>query len=848
MKRIKHINIVAAATILSISCGVLIGCNTKKDEEIIVPTIKEMSITGPSTIDLQEKGQLVVKEKETVLTSGLSFKSSNDYIATINELGEIDTFELGEVTITISKEGYKEATFTFEIVEPAIPLKRMKVSISQTGTRVGETISFIPFSGSEVVDDVKIEIIEGKDLVTLKDNVFTTLKEGNVFFRVIKEGYKSESVFFNIYEPLQEVPAGYVANINRNSLPKDVVENEIDKYITKNRSFVVNETFYTLHNGAFGIVNHGYSDILTSKFAALRINKNMKAISTSTNLGLNKVVIEHLGFKNEQVTPLIVEQGGEIATPTFGELENTFSYIDNADYSGKIYRQLVTYTFTQEHIDSSLTITGGNEVAYFNNIYLYGNEAPLKIMDFKDVPSNAYIGEKVELNVSSTESKFDSSKVKFTLSSNETGMDSYIEKNILFTGTVTGVVIVRASLDGFRDAFYYVNINEKHIFKVSIDSLELSINNEEFNKGSFILESDNIDINVKSSDDSMISITNNGNYYYVTALKVGKTNITITGRNYTDFILPVNVTFDESYVIDSSNSPYCIVSSPFSEDFKNKYLVTGTISKVPTAQDNSMIINTNFGRLNISDLSMNTNSLKFNSTTGLLDFVKDENESLVGNTRLVEGAKITLTVTRKDIKVTDERQEPRSFVGYINNIQDLAPTSITLEVKANQVLEFQELETSLKVTGATNMNLTYSYTSSNNDVATVDENGVIHGLNVMLTPTKVTITATCNEISSLSSSLEVTVNPDMNLVREITLSNTSTLDISNLTIGDVVDFKASITPFMSKEPLIFDVSDPSVIEVTPKTRKIKALKVGTSTLTVRSKKATSITLTYTVTK
>jgi len=86
MKRFKHINIVAVATILSISCGVLIGCNNNKDD-IIVPTLKEMTVTGPSKIDLQQKGQLVVKEGETVITSGLTFKSSDNYSATINELG-----------------------------------------------------------------------------------------------------------------------------------------------------------------------------------------------------------------------------------------------------------------------------------------------------------------------------------------------------------------------------------------------------------------------------------------------------------------------------------------------------------------------------------------------------------------------------------------------------------------------------------------------------------------------------------------------------------------------------------------------------------------------------------------
>lgn len=53
---------------------------------------------------------------------------------------------------------------------------------------------------------------------------------------------------------------------------------------------------------------------------------------------------------------------------------------------------------------------------------------------------------------------------------------------------------------------------------------------------------------------------------------------------------------------------------------------------------------------------------------------------------------------------------------------------------------------------------------------------------------------------------------------------------------------------MSKEELIYEVSDLSIIEVTGKTKKIKALKVGTSTLTIKSKKTTSITLTFTVTK
>lgn len=641
----------------------------------------------------------------------------------------------------------------------------MNLTISSTRTRVGGIVSFISTMGPVVIEDVKYEITEGKDLVSLKDNVFTALKEGLVSFRAIKEGYKHGYVFFNIFEPFETVEKGYFTNLNENSLSGENVNSSFLDYFDKDVTILLNEGIYTFYSGAFGIVSGEFNNVLTDEYSTLRINKNMKAISTSSNLSINKVVIEQLGFKNEQVTPLIVESGGEIAVPTFGELQSTFKYISNGEYSGEIYRQLVTYTFNKEHIDSSLTITGSKDVTFLNNIYLYGKEAPLKFMYFQNILDNTYVDSKVLLSTSSSDSKFDANKVKFTIVTKETGMGCYIEENVLFTGTKGGFITIIASLDGFATIETTIKIEDKKTFLIGVSSINLIINNKEYNVASFEVDFDAMDVVAKSDDESIVSITNNGSLYSVTALKVGKTNLTISGKNYKDFIIPVNVSYDELYSIDSTEEPKCIVSSPNSENYKNKYKVTGIIRKIPTSTDISMKISTNFGLINISDASLNNKSLQYNNETGLLDFVKDENESLVGNKRLVVGAKITLIVTRKDKTIDNENEEPRSFVGYIESIEDLAPTSITLETTTNNVYEFQDLETSIKVGGATNMNLTYSYTSSNNEVATVDEKGVIHALKVTENPTEVTITATCNEISTLTSSITITVEFDMNLIR-----------------------------------------------------------------------------------
>ena len=79
MKKSKNLFVFAAVAVLSFSGALLSACGP---EEIVTPNLKVMNISGPSSLEVGKKGNLIVKEGETILTEGLTFNSSDTNVVT----------------------------------------------------------------------------------------------------------------------------------------------------------------------------------------------------------------------------------------------------------------------------------------------------------------------------------------------------------------------------------------------------------------------------------------------------------------------------------------------------------------------------------------------------------------------------------------------------------------------------------------------------------------------------------------------------------------------------------------------------------------------------------------------
>ena len=123
---------------------------------------------------------------------------------------------------------------------------------------------------------------------------------------------------------------------------------------------------------------------------------------------------------------------------------------------------------------------------------------------------------------------------------------------------------------------------------------------------------------------------------------------------------------------------------------------------------------------------------------------------------------------------------------------------------------------------ATNKNVAWS--SSNNAIATVDNNGTVtaSGLGTA------TITATADDGSGITGTCTVTVNPKID-VTGVTLNRTS---ISNMYVGDTSNLIATVAPTNATNQKVQWESDDEDVATVDQNGKVTAIAPGTATITV----------------
>ena len=808
--------------VLSFSGALLSACGP---EEIVTPNLKVMNISGPSSLEVGKKGNLIVKEGETILTEGLTFNSSDTNVVTVNESGEVTALAVGISNITVKKEGYNVATHIVKVVAAPIVLKDMTLSATESLIKVGLTTELTAKEGETLLSGVTYSISEGSEFASIEGSVLTGVKKGIVKVKGVKEGYKEAFISIEVEDAPEVAPSGYLHKLNKASFPK-AVQNIGDNgtYVTEDVKEKIGETTFTFKKKGLGFANSNYNTGLATELNAFQVKKEAAALETTANLTLTKVVIEQVTTFEGDVIPFTLQLGDSVATPTLGKLEDTG--LENKVTAGtfKIYKQFVTYTFSEGTFEGALTLSGNAKgVGYFTNMYLYGTESIVKKeMSFINENEEILINHDFSLETQSSEETFDKGKVTYTIKSKEDGMDCTIEGNTLHAGKGFGKVEIEATLEGYISVTASFTIRDLYEFDVATTPIKLTINDDKLKTASFKVESAPTGITL-SYDEKVISIVLKEGSYVVTALKEGTTDIKINCTDYKEKTIPVTVSFDNS-IISTTDGSNMLTSPISSEDFKYAYKVSGILN-TSTREDDSFELKTESGVvINVVDASFNKETLKYNTDTKLFEFSKPIGDTLFENKRIVAGAKATMVLVRRDIKETEYSDASKGFVGFFESISDLEPNSIELDI-VTELKEGTSADLKYKLIGNTNMDLTYAYTSSDPEIAEIIDNSKVIGHK----PGKVNITVKCNEIPTLTNSAELSVIEDTSLLNSIELSIPS-VDLSQVKVGDVIDYEITLNPTYYEGEVKLVLGTPDIISVDETTEKITALKVGTTTI------------------
>ena len=450
-------------------------------------------------------------------------------------------------------------------------------------------------------------------------------------------------------------------------------------------------------------------------------------------------------------------------------------------------------------------------------------------------------------------------------------------------GETTIELTTKEKNDNFNESSEYFVIDEK----ILVNSLEVSPKELTLAVGkSYVLKTvikpeDATDksLTFKSSDSNVVTVDSNGK---LTAKKAGSATITVKTNDGSNLSATVKVTVPNSTVLiktlklnktsttlDTGKSETLVASITPTNASNKKLTWTSSNTAIATVDQNGKVtakkagtttitVKTNDGsnlsttcKITVKDPVIKVKSLKLNKTTTTLDTGKTEtlkatvspdnatNKKLTwssSNTNVAtvdQNGKVTakkagtVTIT---VKTTDDsnisatcKVTVKDPVIKVKSIK-LSKTSTTLDVGKTETLV-----ASITPTNASNKKLTWS--SSNTNVATVDQNGKVTAKKAGI----VTITVKTNDGSNLSATCKVTVKDPVIKVKSLKV-NPSSLTLQT---GKSSSVKAIISPDNATDKKLTWSSSNTSVATVDQNGKVTAKKAGTATIVVKTANLTA---------
>ncbi len=158
----------------------------------VVDNVPLKGITAPADLSLTEgeKSKIVVNFNPTNASNkGVSFKSSNTAVATVDSSGTVNAVSAGEATITIiSTEGSYVATTKVKVAALDKSLKGISLDKTTVSLKPEETVTLTVKFNPDNAENKKVKWSSSdKKIATVEEGVVTALKPGIVEIKVTSD-------------------------------------------------------------------------------------------------------------------------------------------------------------------------------------------------------------------------------------------------------------------------------------------------------------------------------------------------------------------------------------------------------------------------------------------------------------------------------------------------------------------------------------------------------------------------------------------------------------------------------------------------------------------------------------
>lgn len=158
------------SVVLFASCAFLPSCGNQQEQ--ILDIVKD-------NVELYEGENYKIELDELNLTEEVIFTSSNESVASVSYDGLITAHKEGEAYIEVKSSILSDRLLV--TVKKAIELDDFEISITNSLLKIGEeALLEVNVTPSSYLEDVEFEILEGKDLVEIKNRRVKALKSGYV--------------------------------------------------------------------------------------------------------------------------------------------------------------------------------------------------------------------------------------------------------------------------------------------------------------------------------------------------------------------------------------------------------------------------------------------------------------------------------------------------------------------------------------------------------------------------------------------------------------------------------------------------------------------------------------------
>ena len=702
-----------------------------------------------------------------VSSKGVKWRSSNNKIVSVDNNGNIKGLSVGTVIISAKTNlGYE--TSTVVSVEEA---SEIILSTYKEELEVGQSVQL------KANIDVKYKS-SNENVASVDSNGNILAKtEGTAIITATRNNKSNSAIIYVKKSPKTNNGDTQILSMDIKSRESDIEKIELDKtnidmgvgdslnltYTVIPNNILYNEVTWSSDNTKIvSIDQEGNIKALKEGIATVKVTssngKESKAIVNvkkasikATSIKLDKTSVNLKVGDNIHLNATILPSNTDIKTINWDSSDDSVATVNS---NGEVIALGAGKTIITAKTNNNLT-------AKCEIIVSPIEVSKIEITNAK----NMYVYDTLILSASITPSNATDKNITWTTSDSSIAT---IDENGIIVGKKAGEVIITAKSSNniiSKVAIKVLNINPTSI-KISESNINLLIGNSKQLGLSFVpINSTNKSVTWTSSDNSIVSVDSKGK---ITAKKEGTAKITV--------------------YLDS-----------------DKAIKSEAIVKVTSAdyQANSIILNNNSSTLYV-DSAIDLKATILPITTADKTVIWSSSDSSIasvdqnGKVTAKKSGKVTITAkTNNNVKTTSEIKVVTPLVSV---------KKIEIKNNVSTVFVDESITLSATISPITASNKTIIWSSSDNSIATVDQNGKVVGKK----SGSVKITATSKSNPKVSGSKSIVVSIKKVEVKSIAFAKANT----NLYLGDAYQLTPTFTPKNTTETDIKWIStNPSVAAV-----------------------------------